>query len=99
MPFLATQKNEYSQMHGLSVYHLCKIDMKLKNGVCEKCIREKNPIKMFSSENNMDPCKMPNGLKNLYIVEQQSFVSSGASGICIFSRFNSSVFNLHLSLS
>ena len=28
-----------------------------------------------------------------------SFVSYGASGICIFSRFNPSVFNLRLSLS
>jgi hypothetical protein len=45
--------------------------MKLKNGACEKCIREKNHIKMFSSENNMDPGKMPNELKNLSIVEQQ----------------------------
>jgi hypothetical protein len=39
--------------------------MKLKNGVCEKCIRDKNPIKMFSSENNMDHDKMTNELKKL----------------------------------
>jgi hypothetical protein len=54
-----------------SICNECKIDMKLKNGVCEKCIKGKNPIKMFSSENNMDPGKMPNELKNLSIVEQQ----------------------------
>ena len=46
-----------------SICNECEINMKLKNGVCEKCIRDKNPIKMFSSENNMDPGKMTNELK------------------------------------
>jgi hypothetical protein len=50
-----------------SICNECDINMKLKNGVCEKCIRDKNPIKMFSSENNMDPGKMTNELKkNVY---------------------------------
>ena len=54
-----------------SICNECKINMKLKNGVYEKWIRDKNPIQMFSSENNMDPGKMPNELKNLSIVEHQ----------------------------
>ena len=45
--------------------------MKLKNGVCEKCIRDTNPIKMISSDNNMDHGKMSNELKNMSVVEQQ----------------------------
>ena len=31
----------------------CTINMKLKNGVCDKCITDKDPIMMFSSENNI----------------------------------------------
>jgi hypothetical protein len=54
-----------------SICNECKINMKLKNDVCEKCIGEKNTIKMFSSENNMDPGKILNELKILSIVEQQ----------------------------
>ena len=48
------------------------IDLKLtKNGMCKRCSKEKNSIKMFSAENNMDPKEVPTELQHLSMVEQQ----------------------------
>lgn len=38
---------------------------------CERCYRDKQGIKMYSKENNMDPGKVPEELKDLTIIEQQ----------------------------
>jgi hypothetical protein len=44
--------------------------MKIKNNICDRCTKDKLPIKMFSKENNMDPGVVPPELKDLTIVEQ-----------------------------
>jgi hypothetical protein len=45
--------------------------MKITNNICDRCTKDKLPIKMFSKENNMDPGVVPPELKDLTIVEQQ----------------------------
>ena len=42
-----------------------------KENICRRCSHDKNPIKMFSSENNMNPAEVPAELVNLSVVEQQ----------------------------
>ncbi|CAC5397333.1 unnamed protein product [Mytilus coruscus] len=54
-----------------SVCYERKINLKLKNGVCERCFKDKGIIKMFSAENNMKPGEVPLELENLSIVEEQ----------------------------
>ncbi|KAK3093512.1 hypothetical protein FSP39_016633 [Pinctada imbricata] len=55
-----------------SVCHEMRIDMKLiHDGMCLRCAKDKSEIKMFSTENNMDPGKMPQQLENLTVIEQQ----------------------------
>lgn len=47
---------------------ICKerrLEMKMSSpGICHRCFREKNPIKMFSAENNMDRGEVPLELSN-----------------------------------
>lgn len=55
-----------------SVCHEARIDMKMFNeNTCFRCHKDKSHIKMLSSENNMNPGKVPNVLSDLSIVEQQ----------------------------
>ena len=39
-------------------------------GICKRCKADKNPVKMFSLENNMDPGILPNALLDLTLIEQ-----------------------------
>lgn len=39
--------------------------------MCQRCLRDKNMVKMFSHENNMDPGPVPTELQDLSITEQQ----------------------------
>ena len=39
--------------------------------ICKRCKSDKNRIKLFSPENNMDPQKLPTELSGLTIIEQQ----------------------------
>ncbi|VDI81413.1 Hypothetical predicted protein [Mytilus galloprovincialis] len=48
-----------------------KINLKKKNSVCERCFKDKVVIKMFSTENNMNPGEVPLELANLSVVEEQ----------------------------
>ena len=55
-----------------SVCNERRIDLKLDaKGVCRRCTSDKQGIKMFSSENNMNPGPVPDELKNLSMIEQQ----------------------------
>jgi signal recognition particle subunit SEC65 len=55
------------------VCHERRLDMSMSstNDVCKRCFRDREPIKMFSSENNMDPGNTPQELMDLTMVEQQ----------------------------
>jgi hypothetical protein len=44
-----------------------RIDMKLKNNICDRCTKDKLPIKMFSTENNMDPGVVPPAYYNIRV--------------------------------
>ncbi|CAG2201823.1 unnamed protein product [Mytilus edulis] len=48
-----------------------KINLKKKHSVCERCFKDKVVIKMFSTENNMNPGEVPLELANLSVVEEQ----------------------------
>jgi len=37
-----------------------RIDMQLKGEVCKRCFADKATVKLFSSENNMNPKLVPN---------------------------------------
>lgn len=58
-------------IYSFSICNETRIDMKIKNNICDRCTKDKLPIKMFSKENNMDPGVFPPELKDLTIVEQQ----------------------------
>ena len=58
-------------IYSCSICNETRIDMKIKNNICDRCTKDKLPIKMFSKENNMDPGVVPPELKDLTIVEQQ----------------------------
>jgi hypothetical protein len=58
-------------IYSCSICNETRIDMKIKNNICDRCTKDKLPIKMFSTENNMDPGVVPPELKDLTIVEQQ----------------------------
>ena len=47
-----------------------QMDMNAEN-TCKRCIQDKNEIKMFSADNNMDPKTPPPQLQNLTLIEQQ----------------------------
>lgn len=49
----------------------CRLNMKMKYGICTRCYKDKNQVKMFSKENNMNPDDVPEELKGLSIVEEQ----------------------------
>ena len=42
------------------------------DNTCRRCSCDKNVVKMFSNENNMDPGPVPAELKDLSIIAQQS---------------------------
>ena len=48
-----------------------RLEMKQRDGVCLRCARDKNAIKLFSIENNMDPGEVPEELQDLTLIEQQ----------------------------
>lgn len=55
-----------------TICHERRLDMKMATSEnCERCYRDKQGIKMYSKENNMDPGKVPEELKDLTIIEQQ----------------------------
>ena len=58
-------------IYSCSICNETRIDMKITNNICDRCTKDKLPIKMFSKENNMDPGVVPPELKDLTIVEQQ----------------------------
>ena len=41
------------------------------NQMCNRCKNDKSPVKLFSSENNMDPGTLPPELTDLTVVEEQ----------------------------
>ena len=55
-----------------SICHECRINMKMHNSTtCFRCYLDKDNVKMFSAENNMDPKPLPCQLQDLSIIEQQ----------------------------
>ena len=42
-----------------------------KENICRRCFSDKNQIKLYSSENNMNPGKLPSELCDMIIIEQQ----------------------------
>jgi hypothetical protein len=49
-----------------------RLDMNVNSDqICKRCKSDKNQIKLFSPENNMDPQKLPTELSGLTIIEQQ----------------------------
>jgi hypothetical protein len=56
-----------------SICHECRLEMKMspKENICRRCFSEKNQIKLYSSENNMNPGKLPPELCDMTIIEQQ----------------------------
>ncbi|CAG2228402.1 unnamed protein product [Mytilus edulis] len=67
-----SQSNE--NKYAISNKNVCsegKINLKQTNGVCERCFKDKGVIKMFSTENSMNPGEAPLELANLSVVEEQ----------------------------
>ena len=55
-----------------SICHESRIERKMTSDtVCQRCKNDKMQVKMFSSENNMNPQPVPNELRDLSEVEQQ----------------------------
>ena len=49
-----------------------RLDMNVNSDqICKRCKSDKNQIKLFSPENNMDPKQLPTELSGLSIIEQQ----------------------------
>ena len=49
-----------------------RLQQKMTNSFyCQRCARDKNPTKMFSKGNNMDPGGVPLELKDLTMLEEQ----------------------------
>ena len=49
-----------------------RLDMNVNSDqICKRCNSDKNQVKLFSPENNMDPQKLPTELSGLTIIEQQ----------------------------
>jgi hypothetical protein len=42
-----------------------------KENICRRYLSDKNQIKLYSSENNMNPGKLPSELCDMTIIEQQ----------------------------
>ena len=60
------------QWNTCKICNECRIGTKnYKSGVCKRCFRDKAEIKMFSSENNMNPKAVPQELNDLTVIEQQ----------------------------
>lgn len=52
-----------------TICHERRLDMKMTTSeTCERCYRDKQGIKRYSKENNMDPGKVPEELKDLTII-------------------------------
>jgi hypothetical protein len=45
--------------------------MKISNEVCKRCSIDKNIIKLYSEDNNMDPKPSPPEMSDLTVIEQQ----------------------------
>ena len=45
--------------------------MKVSNEICKRCSIDKNIIKLFSEDNNMDPKPSPPEMSDLTVIEQQ----------------------------
>ena len=45
--------------------------MKIHGNTCARCFKDRSEVKMFSSENNMNPVTMPEELINLSVIEEQ----------------------------
>lgn len=55
-----------------SICHERRLEMKMTpKEMCFRCAKEKTSIKIFSSDNNMDPKSVPSELQDPTIVEQQ----------------------------
>ncbi len=69
------KKFELEQMsYSFSTCTICKerrIESKLVHNMCKKCRTDKNAVKMFSSDNLMDPGQVPPQLQDMSVVEQQ----------------------------
>jgi ATP-dependent DNA helicase PIF1 len=66
-------RKEMDDLH----YELCNVCNEripsmpmMVEGVCKRCYKDKNEIKKFSSENNMDPGDIPDELKSLSEIEE-----------------------------
>ena len=70
--FVRLNLNEMNyKFHTCIVCNETRIDMKMKNNMCNRCFIDKLPVKMFSKENKMDPGIVPPELSDLTIIEQQ----------------------------
>jgi hypothetical protein len=45
--------------------------MKISNKVCKRCSIDKNIIKLYSEDNNMDPKPSPPAISDLTVIERQ----------------------------
>ena len=55
-----------------NICHERRLEMLMANkDICKRCSKDTLSVKQFSSENNMDPCKVPPELSDLTFIEEQ----------------------------
>ena len=54
-----------------SIFKERRIGMKISNKVCKRCSIDKNIIKLYSEDNNMDPKPSPPEISDLTVIERQ----------------------------
>ena len=60
------------QIQSCIICHECRLEMNMsQENVCRRCFTDKQPVKFFSTKNNMNPGKLPKELQGMSIVEQQ----------------------------
>jgi hypothetical protein len=60
------------QIQSCIICHECRLEMNMsQENVCRRCFTDKQPVKFFSTKNNMNPEKLPKELQGMSIVEQQ----------------------------
>ena len=57
------------QIQSCSICHECRLEMNMSQEiVCRRCFIDKQPVKFFSTEDNMNPGKLPKELQGMSIV-------------------------------
>jgi hypothetical protein len=60
------------QIQSCSICHECRLEMNMSQEiVCRRCFTDKKPVKFVSTEDNMNPGKLPKELQGMSIVAQQ----------------------------